>query len=387
MLNLFSSYFIYSGLPGNISYNWNFGSILGIILVFQIITGVSLGMHYTANIELSFNVVEHIMRDIEYGWLIRYLHANGASLFFLFVYLHIGRGLYAGSYIYPRYKLWNIGVIIYILMMATAFLGKFSLKRDYNSKIISNFPFKYIKKYENLHLLTTQLKIAQENRHKSGIYLIYNNINGKYYIGSAISNRINTRFRNHCLLNTGGSKIIKNAIRKYGLENFNFFILEYYPGFIHKENLKKNHLELLKIETNYLNLLKPEYNILTSALSSLGFKHSKETIEKLKENYTEERKKLIGLLHKNKIVNNNTKLLISKKIKIRYLESDLREKIRINNYKPIILYNKDNTIYKIYNSKREFNIEWKCCNKTLNKYIKNKKIFRNIGYISLKKKD
>lgn len=123
MLNLFSSYFIYSGLPSNISYNWNFGSVLGVILVFQIITGVSLGMHYTANIDLSFNIVEHIMRDISYGWLIRYLHANGASLFFLFVYLHIGRSLYAGSYVYPRYKLWNIGVIIYILMMGTAFLG------------------------------------------------------------------------------------------------------------------------------------------------------------------------------------------------------------------------------------------------------------------------
>ena len=123
MYNLFSSYFIYSGLPSNISYNWNFGSTLGLILVSQIITGICLAMHYAAHIDLSFYLVEHIMRDVSYGWLIRYLHANGASLFFLFVFLHIGRGLYAGSYTYPRYPLWNLGVIIFILMMATAFLG------------------------------------------------------------------------------------------------------------------------------------------------------------------------------------------------------------------------------------------------------------------------
>lgn len=123
MIKLFSSYFIYSGLPSNISINWNYGSILGICLIIQIITGVSLGMHYNANILLSFDLVEYIMRDINYGWLIRYLHSNGASLFFLFVYLHIARSIYAGSYTYPRIKLFNIGVVIYILMMGIAFLG------------------------------------------------------------------------------------------------------------------------------------------------------------------------------------------------------------------------------------------------------------------------
>lgn len=121
MYKLFSSYFVHSPLPSNLSYNWNFGSILGVILVIQIITGISLGMHYAAHIDLAFNLVEHIMRDIEYGWLIRYLHSNGASLFFLFVYLHIGRSLYAGSYVYPRHKLWNIGVVIFILMMGNNF--------------------------------------------------------------------------------------------------------------------------------------------------------------------------------------------------------------------------------------------------------------------------
>ena len=123
MYQVFASYFIYSGLPSNLNYNWNFGYLLGVILAMQIATGVSLGMHYTANVDLSFILVEQIMRDVQYGWLIRYLHCNGASLFFLLVYLHIGRGLYSGSYLYPRHKLWNYGVIIYIAMMGTAFLG------------------------------------------------------------------------------------------------------------------------------------------------------------------------------------------------------------------------------------------------------------------------
>ena len=123
MISLFQSYFVYSGLPSNITINWNYGSLLGIILAMQVATGVSLGMHYTAHIDLAFLSVEYIMRNVQYGWLIRYLHSNGASLFFLFVYLHIARGLYAGSYSWPRAKLWNIGVIIYFLMTGTAFLG------------------------------------------------------------------------------------------------------------------------------------------------------------------------------------------------------------------------------------------------------------------------
>ena len=123
MKDIFSQYFIYSGLPSNISYNYNYGSLLGVMLVVQIITGVSLGMHYAGNIDIAFNLIEHIMRDVNNGWLIRYLHSNGASIFFLLAYLHIGRGLYAGSYSYPRGKLWNFGALIYILMMGTAFLG------------------------------------------------------------------------------------------------------------------------------------------------------------------------------------------------------------------------------------------------------------------------
>ena len=109
--------------PINLNYMWSFGSTAGLCLVIQIITGIFLAMHYTPHIDLAFSSVEHIMSDVNNGWLIRYLHANGASMFFIVVYSHIFRGLYYGSYMYPREKLWMSGVIIFLLMMATAFMG------------------------------------------------------------------------------------------------------------------------------------------------------------------------------------------------------------------------------------------------------------------------
>ena len=109
--------------PVNLNYFYGFGSLAGIMLVIQILTGIFLAMHYTPHIDLAFNSVEHIMRDVNNGWLIRYIHANGASFFFIVVYTHIFRGLYYGSYITPREALWCSGVIIFILMMATAFMG------------------------------------------------------------------------------------------------------------------------------------------------------------------------------------------------------------------------------------------------------------------------
>ena len=123
LLKMVNSYLIDSPQPSNISYLWNFGSLLAVCLIIQIVTGVTLGMHYTANVLEAFDSVEHIMRDVNNGWLIRYLHSNTASAFFFLVYLHIGRGLYYGSYKAPRTLTWTIGTVIFILMMATAFLG------------------------------------------------------------------------------------------------------------------------------------------------------------------------------------------------------------------------------------------------------------------------
>jgi len=123
ILSLANSYLIDSPQPANISYMWNFGSLLGVCLVIQILTGVFLAMHYCGNVELAFVSVEHIMRDVNYGWFLRYCHANVASFFFLFLYFHTARGLYYSSYKTPRGLLWSIGVIILILTMAIAFLG------------------------------------------------------------------------------------------------------------------------------------------------------------------------------------------------------------------------------------------------------------------------
>jgi ubiquinol-cytochrome c reductase cytochrome b subunit len=118
-----NSYVVDSPQPANLSYAWNFGSLLATCLGIQIVTGIILAMHYTPNVDLAFVSVEHIMRDVNYGWMIRYIHANVASFFFIFVYLHIGRGLYYGSYKSPRVLPWSIGVIILVLMMGIAFLG------------------------------------------------------------------------------------------------------------------------------------------------------------------------------------------------------------------------------------------------------------------------
>nr|YP_010241680.1 cytochrome b [Rhizosolenia setigera]QTI82368.1 cytochrome b [Rhizosolenia setigera] len=123
LLSILDSHLIHYPSPVNLSYAWSFGSTAGICLIIQILTGVFLAMHYTPHVDLAFSSVEHIMRDVNNGWLIRYMHANGASMFFIVVYAHIFRGLYYGSYISPRQLLWCSGVVIFILMMATAFMG------------------------------------------------------------------------------------------------------------------------------------------------------------------------------------------------------------------------------------------------------------------------
>jgi ubiquinol-cytochrome c reductase cytochrome b subunit len=110
-------------VPRNLNYFWNFGVLAGMFLVIQIISGIVLAMHYAANAGIAFDSVEHIMRDVNAGWFIRYAHANGASMFLLVVYVHIARGLWYGSYKAPREMVWLLGVVIFLLLMATAFMG------------------------------------------------------------------------------------------------------------------------------------------------------------------------------------------------------------------------------------------------------------------------
>lgn len=123
LLSLVNGMVVDLPLPTNLTYMWGFGSLLGLCLVIQLASGIFLAMHYCPSVDLAFISVEHIMRDVNYGWFLRYLHANGASMFFIAVFMHIARGLYYGSYTKPRDMVWNIGVIILIAMMATAFIG------------------------------------------------------------------------------------------------------------------------------------------------------------------------------------------------------------------------------------------------------------------------
>lgn len=121
--SLVNTFLIDSPLPYNINYFWNFGSLLGLNLFLLILTGLTLAMHYNPSIDFAFASVEHIMRDVNNGWLIRFSHANAVNMFFFLVYIHIGRGLFYGSYRAPRRALWIFGVIIFLFMVIIAFLG------------------------------------------------------------------------------------------------------------------------------------------------------------------------------------------------------------------------------------------------------------------------
>nr|ACR14876.1 cytochrome b [Glossophaga soricina] len=121
LLKIVNSSFVDLPAPSSLSSWWNFGSLLGVCLAVQILTGLFLAMHYTSDTAPAFNSVTHICRDVNYGWVLRYLHANGASMFFICLYLHVGRGLYYGSYMYS--ETWNIGILLLFAVMATAFMG------------------------------------------------------------------------------------------------------------------------------------------------------------------------------------------------------------------------------------------------------------------------
>lgn len=394
LLRLVNSYLIDAPTPANISYLWNFGSLLALCLIIQIVTGVTLAMHYTPSVAEAFNSVEHIMRDVNNGWLVRYLHANTASAFFFLVYLHIGRGLYYGSYKSPRTLTWAIGTVILIIMMATAFLGYlcspkwFNISKKINLQVYNNnknitkknimynpwinkkiltrrystysnlnnislrlktsieeldiYPV-YI--YENLNLENIKKQVLQDTKGLSGIYMIFNKTTKDYYIGSASTNRFYSRFSNH-LIYFKGSKIVKLAVKKYKLDNFAFIILELYPNIVTKQNNK----ELMDLEDKYLKLLLPNYNILTEAGSSFGYKHTEVDRKKMKDIYTDARRDMIGNLNRGKKLSKE----IIEKIRIKALNRpSMSEEIRkkcVSNTRPVVLYNLDKTIYGKYAS-------------------------------------
>lgn len=327
------------------------------------------------------------MRDVNGGWLIRYMHANGASFFFICLYLHIAKGLYYGSYKAPRTLVWVVGVIIFIATIATAFMGytninspksKLYIYKPYKFKLhnfkSSNF---YIQKrymsyskditnpeslfneicikpevwWENLDKREIKDEIRNELKNKSGIYIIINKISKNYYVGSAQTNNLYSRFHNHLYTtNKKGSKIVHHAVNKYGLNNFIFAILEYYPFEVNKYNNE----ELLALETSYISLLLPKYNIMTEAGQFFGYKNKEinfnNKLNLIKLSLSEERKKLlkkIKYIHTKELVllRNNHLSNISKKRTYDYWTKEGIENISKGSSK-IIYLSRDISISK-----------------------------------------
>jgi group I intron endonuclease len=211
--------------------------------------------------------------------------------------------------------------------------------------------------------------ILKETKNLSGVYLIFNKITGDYYIGSASTNRFYARFSNH-LLYLKGSKILKNAVKKYKISNFAFLILELFDEVVTKENNKK----LLDMEDFYLKSLLPNYNILTEAGSTFGYKHTELNRIKMKNNYSLERRERIGNLNKNKELSESTK----EKMRSKALT---REKIIYSNEallnmkkssKPIMLYNLDYTTFGEYPSIVEAARSIFCSEKTIRRALSSK---------------
>lgn len=404
LLKLANGYLIDASQPSNISYLWNFGSLLLVCLVIQIVTGVTLAMHYNPSVLEAFNSVEHIMRDVNNGWLVRYLHSNTASAFFFLVYLHIGRGIYYASYRAPRTLTWVIGTIILIVMIVTGFLGyqhspkwfnngavfystrfnstykkvrRYSTSSSVNNQhsIVSDFltdkNLKPVFIFEDLKDVNTKDKIKDQTKGLSGVYLIFNKITKDFYIGSASTDKLYTRFYRH-LINLTGSKIVKLAVNKYGVDNFVFIVLETFA----EKTTVENNKNLLDVEDFYLKSLLPNYNILTEAGSSFGYKHTELDRIKMKTNYSEERRMLIGNLNKNKQFSDTTiermKQSALNRNKIEFSKQALDNMKKAS--KPIILYNiENNTVFGEYGSITDATLSLNCNAKTIYRALKTEK--------------
>ena len=208
--------------------------------------------------------------------------------------------------------------------------------------------------------------------------MIFNNITGDYYIGSASTNKFYSRFYRH-IINLTGSKIVKLAIRKYKLKNFAFLLLELFPEEVNKSNNKK----LLDLEDLYLKSLLPNYNILTEAGNSFGYKHTEIDRIKMKTNYSDERRNLIGNLNKDKIFSDNVKSKMREKALVRTPRLFTGKAI-INmkkKYRSIILYNKDRTVYGEYNSIKIASDSINCSIKTIQKALKTESKILNRRWI------
>lgn len=311
----------------------------------------------------------------------------------------LGRGLYYGSYRAPRTLAWILGAIILILMMGTGFLGYvFIAQNDYNTittttlnkRYFSTSPCfakidsplgnsdivnKFLKSkslhpvfiYNNLDEDSVRRNIAKETKGLSGVYMVLNKETLSYYIGSASTDRFNSRFTSHLIYFTG-SKMVKNSVKKYGLHNFSFIVLELFPEIVNQENNKK----LLDLEDFYIKSLLPDYNILTEAGSSFGYKHTEVTRIKMKTNYSEDRRNKIGNLNRGKSFSAETiqamrESALNRK-KLNYTEQGVLNMKK--NSKSIIVKELNNTVYGEFNSIVDTAEALNCSTKTIQRTLK-----------------
>jgi len=436
ILKIVNSYIIDSPQPSNLSYLWNFGSLLALCLVIQIITGVTLAMHYTPSVYEAFNSVEHIMRNVNNGWLIRYLHSNTASAFFFLVYLHIGRGLYYGSYKSPRTLTWAIGTIIFIAMMATAFLGYDTSPKWFNIIfliilfIIYIFVFLIheeiindIKNEKNKNKIRNYLKSNKTNLIGYKIIINYTTTYGRSIKTSDKLNEIIKElglnpvyFYEDLNLDSTKKQILKDTKGLSGIYMIvNKTTKDYYIGSastnrfnarfsnhtilftgskivklaIKKykiENFaflilelypnivtKENNHELINLEDKYLKSLLPNYNILTEAGSSFGYKHTEIDRQKMKDIYSDERRERIGNLNKGKSLSPETIEKMRQKALLRPAMFDEIKKKCITNTIPIILYNLNGTIFGKYSTIIDAANAINCNEKTIRRALQTEK--------------
>lgn len=387
-LSLVNSYVIDSPSPSNISYLWNYGSLLGLVLIIQIATGVTLAMHYVPHVDLAFISVEHIMRDVNYGWMIRYFHANGAAFFFIFIYIHMAKGLYYGSYKAPRVMLWSIGVIIFLLLIITGFLGyansslkwfnifKFLSYDTHLSYDVLLSTFVPIKIYHNAE--TNRSKIYSDNLGKPGIYQWTHIESGKRYIGSSID--LTRRLRRYFSLME--LKRVYNYICRAILSHtHSAFILTIYE-YIDISHLEKKSSEVRKLilerEQFYIDSLSPEYNILKVAGSSLGVILSEETKEKMSKSKLGKNHHYFG---KTRLA--ETKVKTSLTLLGRARSAEAKANISIAKGTSIFVYDLLGSLVNTFPSANEAAKNFKCSHHTILKYANNGLLFKEQWILSL----
>ena len=251
-----------------------------------------------------------------------------------------------------------------------------------NNTVITRFlndkSLKPVIVFENLHTEETKQLINSFSKGKSGVYLVLNLITLDYYVGSAATSKFYSRFYNH-LIGFTGSKILKLAVKKYSLKNFCFIILEEFPEVVTQESNKR----LLNLEDFYLKSLLPNYNILTEAGNSFGYKHTEITRIKMKANYSEERRLKIGDLNRGKSLSNETKDKL-RSIALQRLPRTFNEEALANMKKaskPIVLYNKDGTVYGKYPSITSASLDINCGVKTIYRALRSESKVLKIRWV------